>query len=53
MSEQKDESTPALEGCLCGAIRYRVSHPISKLRIDPALENYPQGRPVPPPVPAA
>ena len=31
MSELKDEPTPALGGCLCGAIRYRVSHPIAKL----------------------
>ena len=31
MSEHEDAVTPALGGCLCGAIRYRVSHPIAKL----------------------
>jgi hypothetical protein len=53
MSEQQDEATTALGGCLSGAIRYRVSHPICKLRIDPSLENHAQGRPVPPPAAAA
>ena len=56
-------STEITGGCLCGAIRYRVTRPLDKIimfvmnvwtrsarpwmHIDPAIEQHPQNRPMP------